>query len=314
MLATQQCQRQLVGWSLLICTFALNTAFAQTNQEIKQALIQPGQELALRLPKEDVVTYQGMVSHDAVGLGTGGMFYPAIGGLPGFFAALVTHGLINESSKKSQKTAKQLEADKVLLPYQDVIQTIKYAELIQAAKSKFLNSRVSQFIHADKPPSSEWVVESVPVYSLTQDESALVLQNLISIYAPGKYQKAIYQNVIKAVSKPTTAEKAQDVWLADSGKEFKHTSIELMSITLDIAFREASGDFINLSEQQKTYRYKEGKTDTFERAYRITSECGRALLKNLRGAYMSVPAEDTIDNQSSDTKCAIDQNQKLSTN
>ena len=69
-------------------------------------------KLALRLPKDEKVTFRGSVNYDNAGAGTLGMLYPAPNAV-GFLAGLITHGILLQSTKKNQKDKLQEAADSV---------------------------------------------------------------------------------------------------------------------------------------------------------------------------------------------------------
>lgn len=278
----------------LICS-ATHAQNVEANN--KSQLLPPNQELVLRLPKEDFVGYQGLANQDSAGLGTGAMLYPGFGGLVGFLAAIATHGVINESSKNSQKNAIQTQADKVLIPYQDVIKGIKFTDLFKSSQNFLKTAKLKNAVDFDTL-TNNWTLISSPTYMMTQDESALELHNLIAIYAPGKTDKPSYVKLLKAISKPLSSDNPRGTWLDSNGEEIKAVSARLLSNTLDMVYRDIRGEF-DSSDQlpQKTYRYKRGKLDTFERATQLSDECDRLVLKTLRGDLLSIPKQADLDKE-----------------
>lgn len=130
----------------------------------------------------------------------------------------------------------------------------------------------------------------MPVFSLTQDETALVLDNVISISQPGA---ASYVNTIRIVSAPSQAPNLVQYWSANQGEKLKSLSVGLVADSLQIAMKGANGSFGGETPTYKTVRYLEGKTEKMERAQLLGEQCNRALIKTLRGWLMSVPVERT---------------------
>lgn len=243
----------------------------------------------LQLPEDEKVMYKGVLSYDATGPNGSGMLYPAPNA-GGFLAGLITHAIILESMKSRQKTAAQEAADKVLTPFTDVIQNYTYLELMQRAVEKMAPPQTVQLIPYAEKPQNEWLIQSVPVFSLTQDQTALVLDNVISISQPGA---ASYVNTIRIVSAPSQAPNLVQYWSANQGEKLKSLSVGLVADSLQIAMKGANGSFGGETPTYKTVRYLEGKTEKMERAQLLGEQCNRALIKTLRGWLMSVPVERT---------------------
>lgn len=243
----------------------------------------------LQLPEDEKVMYKGVLSYDATGPNGSGMLYPAPNA-GGFLAGLITHAIILESMKSRQKTAAQEAADKVLTPFTDVIQNYTYLELMQRAVEKMAPPQTVQLIPYAEKPQNEWLIQSVPVFSLTQDQTALVLDNVISISQPGA---ASYVNTIRIVSAPSQAPNLVQYWSANQGEKLKSLSVGLVADSLQIAMKGANGSFGGETPTYKTVRYLEGKTEKMERAQLLGEQCNRVLIKTLRGWLMSVPVERT---------------------
>jgi hypothetical protein len=245
-------------------------------------------EWAVRAPKEERVVFQGAVSFDGAGSGAAGMLYPAPN-LAGFLAAVITHGLLVESTKKGQKDKLQQEADKVLVPYQDVLNGYTATELMRRSVDKATTGRGKRLLDASQSGDTGWLVESTPAFSLTQDQSAIVLDNGIAIYAPGDRANAAYKNVVRVVSRPKAADDLAVFWTAGGGEKLKDESANLLAESLDIALNQAAGDAGN-ANPHKTFRYLEGGSEKMERGQLVSERCGRVVLKTLRGWLMSVPS------------------------
>lgn len=249
---------------------------------------------ALKLPSVERVVFRGAVSHDAAGMGTGTMLYPAPNAA-GLLAAILTHGLLNEGAKQSQKDKLQAEADEVLKPLRPVLDGFTHAQLIQSALPMQRHREPRRALGADDSPALDWTVEIAPVFSMTRDQRAIVLDNAVRIYAPASADAA-YAQTIRVVSRPLPAAESPESealashWQAESGRALRQLSAALLAESLDVAMQGARRAAPAADAPQRTFRYAEGGAEKMERATLVEAACGRLLLRTLRGWLMSVPA------------------------
>lgn len=248
---------------------------------------------SLRLPEIDKVLYQGVVNHDGAGAKAGTMLYPAPH-VAVFLAALITHGIINESVKSSQKTKLQEEADKVLLPYQAVLASYSYKELMQQGLAKIPFGGGKKLISHSEKSATDWLVESTPVFSMTQDQSAIIMDNLILIYAPGQREAAEYKNIVRVVSQPWNGEDSVNYWSAENGRKLNEVSVSLFVESVDIALSDVMNKAKPNNLLHKTFRYLEGKNERMERGQLISEHCDRVVIRTLRDAPMSIPVRRDV--------------------
>ncbi len=250
----------------------------------------PAPQLAwgLRLPEQEQVAFKGVANFDQAGGQPAPMMYPAFG-VAGFLAGVITHGVIVNAISNGKKTAIEEAADKVLLPYQEVLGAYKHSELMQQALAKTLVGQEKKLLASGEQLGSGWVVESVPVFSMTQDQSALVLDNTVVIYQPGNGAQAHYQNTVRVVSRAKEQADLPAFWTAAQGRQLKEECARLMAMSLDIGLGQAQQGGSPGNAPFKTFRYLEGKNPMMERAQLVGEQCGRSLVKNLRGWLMSIP-------------------------
>ncbi|WP_070270828.1 hypothetical protein [Duganella sp. HH101] len=256
-------------------------AFAQT----------PSPDWALRLPQQDRVAFRGVLNLDGAGQGPGTMLYPAPG-VAGLLVAIATHGALVNSSRNEEKSKIEVEADKVLLPYQDILTGYGHRELLANALPQTAFGHDRKVIGAEEAGGANWVVESTPVFYMTQDQSALVLENQVQIYKPGAAPKQpSYQNMVRVVSQVREHGDLPAYWHDNLGQELKTESASLMAMSLDIALSHAAEATAAPAPPSafRTFRYRQGKQEVVERAQLVNEQCGRSLLKTLRGWLMSVP-------------------------
>src|SRR5882757_2396630 len=244
---------------------------------------------SLRLPKDDKVIYRGVVSFDEAGVGNRQITYPAPNAV-GMLAAVLTHGAIVGSMRDSQKNKLQEAADKVLLPYRSVLDSYKHQELMRRGLEKTFTGGSKKLVESTEKPGADWFIESAPVFSITQDQTAIILDNSASIYAPNAPSAAAYQNTVTVVSLAKEGTDLATFWTANSGEKLKEESASLLAESLDIILSEMASGPSKEGNPYKTVRYFEGTTEKMERGQLISERCGQVLIKTLRGGLMSVPA------------------------
>ncbi|GAB4567643.1 MAG: hypothetical protein Tsb007_42270 [Rhizobacter sp.] len=246
----------------------------------------------VRTPADDKVAYRGAVSFEKAGIGSMGILYPAPN-LIGLFAAVLTHGLIADSAQEKKKAEIRAEADKVLLPYQPVLEKITHGTLFEQGLAKTTRGAGKRLLGTAEVAQGEWVIETIPVFSMTQDERALVLDNAIAVRSPETPAVVFYQNVVRVVSmpRPPLEDKAAllNHWSAEEGLLLRKESAALFAESLDLVLAELEKGPDTAELMQKTVRYPEGGGERMERAALLSERCDRVLLKTLRGGLMSVP-------------------------
>ena len=281
---------------------------AETADPTAQAASAPaalGRPWSLRLPTIDKVVFRGSVNHDAAGMGTGAMMYPAPNAI-GLLAAVLTHGLISSSARESQKSQMQSEADKVLQPFESVLSAFTNRRLMEEGLRRMSTAGSKRVIAPADASAGDWLIESAPVFSMTQDRGALVLDNVVRIYAPGS-SKVNYAQTVRVVSRPlsappsptapTEAETSSDLaplWLESEGRRLVDSSVALFAESLDIALDQASLPTVEEKSPYRTFRYAEGGSERMERAQLVSESCGRTLIRTLRGWLMSIPAASSL--------------------
>lgn len=243
---------------------------------------------SLRLPADGKVSYRGVVGFDQAGAGGGSMLYPAPNAV-GLLVAVLAHGAIVESAKIAQKEKMQADANVVLSPYQGAISNFELRELMRRARDKAAPVAAARLIEPTEDPGQDMVVHSVPTFSLTQDQKAIVLDNTIGIRLPGAAAAAAYQSTIRVVSSVKEVEDPLAYWTSNDGEKLKDESAQLVSESLAIALQDMRADAKAAPPSFRTVRYREGVAEKMERAQVIGTRCDRLLIRTLRGLLMSVP-------------------------
>lgn len=252
----------------------------------------PAAGWVLQLPQGDKLTYQGVMDRNLAG-NSQGILYP--GGHPlVFLASVLTHAAIEDASERKQRDGLQRGADRVLEPYRQVLDGFGHRELARLALPLTSTPAGAALVEHDQaPPEGRWVVQGVPVFSLTQDAQALLLDHAVEVRAAATPAGPPYRNVIRVVSLPRSSDDLVAAWTAEEGRPLKAESAGLLASSLDIALSAAASNAIGAPSDDKpfrTVRYTEGSQEKIERAQVLEERCGRLLLRNLRGWLMSVPA------------------------
>lgn len=262
---------------------------------------------AVRVPGVDKVVFRGGVNHDAAGMGAGTMMYPAPSPV-GFLAALITHGVLNAGFREKQKNQMQANADLILAPFEPVLAGFTNQRLLEAGRQRLPAERATRLLNPNEPAGGDWLVEIAPVFSMTQDRRALVLDNAVRIFGPGS-SPVVYAQTVRVVSAPLPAAQAVaaatepapvaddefvKAWSANQGQKLIDESTSLLAQSLEIALAESGGPATDDKTPHRTFRYPEGGSEKMERAQLVSEGCGRRLIRTLRGWLMSVPSDDTI--------------------
>lgn len=243
---------------------------------------------AMELPAAPWVAFRGVVNFDKAGIGPMNMMYPAPNPA-GLLVAVLTHAAIAKGSREAQKTKIEKEADQVLEPFSGVINTFGYADLAERSKPWALTGTQLPVLPRGAPHPDTWVVLVNPVYSITQDQTTLVLDNTIAIYAPGETKRTSYINTVRVIADAQVEPDPLAHWTADDGAQLKDRSAHLLAESLDIAFADAMAPVTEAPF--RTVRYQEGSEERMERGQPIAEQCDRVLLRSLRGTLMSVPVK-----------------------
>jgi hypothetical protein len=243
---------------------------------------------SLSLPDSEKVVFHGQTSFDKAGQEPGTMLYPAPG-LAGFIVALATHAAVVKEQIKEQRSAIKAEADRILLPFRKTLEAFSYGELAERA---FPAASGVSWLGSAARPQSGLLISSAPVFYMTQDQSALIVDNTVSVFRAGSEQP-VYTNTVRVVSRAVEVANEAVFWQRDGGQRLRETSAALFRESVEIAREHALAPAATVAGAQRTFRYLEGKEEVIERAVPLSEHCDRALVRNLRGWLMSIPLKRT---------------------
>jgi hypothetical protein len=285
--ASRGFRRCLQILALMIGATTALAADVDTQQATPLVHIENGFDL--RLPVADFVTYHGIMSLDKAGGPKAQVLYPGYGGLAGLLVGIATHGAIVEAEKSSEKARIQKDADKVIEPYSNSLSGFTYRELVEQA----LRSQ-SVVGHKKIIGATEYgdglVITTHPVFFLTQDQRALVLENEIRISRADSPKDDLYRNMFRIISDPRAAGDLTGYWGGDEAKPIKELSQKLFVQSLKLVMAVVGAR--SQPGLEKTFRFYEGGNKQIERGRLLQQECSRVAILNLRGWVVSVPAPE----------------------
>ncbi|MGI9217933.1 MAG: hypothetical protein ACR2JA_13165 [Hydrogenophaga sp.] len=240
------------------------------------AYAQDGRGLELRMGEGNWPAWQGVGAGEA-SLNTGNMMYPGGGGLEGFLAAVITHGLILHSSRAAMRNEQQAKADQVLNPHRNAIDGLTAEKLISATRD--------QLPPADR--QAQQVLELRPAYTLSADERTLMLDNAIRVQAA---QGKPLDRIVRVLAPALDTADPSAYWQQDQGRPLQQQAATLLahSIQLALSIPPSAAD----GKPAKTLRYRSGSADTMERGKLLAMGCNRIVMETLRGWILSAPRTD----------------------
>lgn len=284
------------GWLLIALS---GPAIAQTDSRHGE-MPTTGNQLVLKLPANKEVVFRGVVNFDEVGMAPAGMMYPAPNPIA-FLAAIATHAIIMDGAKQHQSNRQQAEADKVLQPYQAVIEKMDAKAMMSDALASSSQGKHLKSVEATQHPQTDSILESTPVFWMTADQESIIVDNLLNIRHPGDTGKPTYSNVIRVISTAHNAQAAQAYWIGN-GQQLSAIAIKLLAESIDIGLNDANTASTE-AKPFRTVRYYEGGQEKMERAQLLNEHCGRMILRTLRGTLMSVPKLKTASTQAANATC-----------
>lgn len=246
--------------------------------------------LSLRVPTEELVSFAAIPNDDTVAGEPGAMLY--MGPLPAALVGVIAHGVIESHKQAKEKKSKNALGDIVLAPYRPSLSHFTNAELMRRALDGLATLGDKVLLQPSERAGPGWLIECSPVFLMTQDARALVLQNSIVIHGPDATSPVTFKNVVEVVGRPreSVGSDSENTWMIDDGALLTGASVDLLRESLSLALGELHGDFADHAAAYRTVRYPRGGSEKMERAQVLRETRLRIVIKTLRGWIMSVPA------------------------
>lgn len=229
------------------------------------------------------IVFQGVLSLDGAGMEPGVMLYPAPN-VVGFVVAILTHAALIEGAKNSQKAALQAQADQVLSDYSATIDGFAPEDLVR---------RTAAGLRATTPALREsgdarWSLEVSPLFRMTQDRRALIVDNAVTVRMRGAVD-VVRSSVVRVVATPRAADGAAAWWGDNGGEALRAESARLLALAISLSLADMAGHWDQAMPPHRTIRFAEGGDERIERAQILDQQCGRAVVRTLRGDLMAIP-------------------------
>ncbi len=269
---------EVLAWALV----ASGAAAAAPNVDAPTAAV-PAAPVWWRAPAASTVPWRGMLETDGGSVGSGTQIGPyPVAGAAGLLVAVLTHAAISQTAQASERQRAQEAADRVLAPHQAALQAWPAERLWASAAPLVAGLRLWTDTGT---PAAGASIETLPVYTLSQDGSALQLDVAVT-WTPGG-TTAARRLSLRVVSAPQIHEDAAAYWQANESTPLKATAAALLAHAVQLALQHAETPVS--TETMRTHRYLHGKAERAERAERLGGDCARVVLRNLRGWLVSVP-------------------------
>ena len=242
----------------------------------------------LALPADDPVPFHGIVNMDKAGYGGGAMLYPTAGlGVLGLLVGVATHAALVGGARSSQESHMQQEADKVLDPYRGVLAGFHQRDLAQRALALTPSNAVAHLHEAKDTPAGDLFVQAQPLFAMTPDASALMLDETVVVRTGAVSDKGT-QQVVRIISAPRVEEDVQAAWTADNGAALKLAASAMQAEALDVALLQTRHP-VDDKLPFRTLRYALGDIEKMERGQLLAETCEHLVIRTLRGGLMVVP-------------------------
>ncbi len=258
-----------------------------------QINLQSDSDFYLKIPSDIHVTFRGLVSYDDVEGGQYNMLYPGDTAAV-FFAAVITHSVVAESVKNTQKQKLQDLADEIILPYQSSISRIKTQDLANRTVQQLRQTRAI-CIQTNSMENSDLIVESRPVFLMAKNEKNILLKNIIIAYSSDKPSQVVYRNMIEVLSLPFSARNAQSYWLEGNGAKLARASEEMYAESIALVIADIKNTLAD-SSKEKTFHYFQDGQKMYERGRLVSENNDRIAIRTLRGWLKSIPIQSKSKN------------------
>ncbi|MCP4268329.1 MAG: hypothetical protein GY777_22600 [Candidatus Brocadiaceae bacterium] len=250
-------------------------------------------QVLLRLNMEGAFDLKGDYNYDELSGQTGGMVYPAYNGAT-FITALVTHAVVNESLKSRRKQAVQNEANKVVEGFKERVASYdKRAILISLADELSENTKLNIVPYsAGTSDINNIVVETNPIFYMTQDQNSLFVENVIRIYSSISPEKVLFENLIEKSIHPDSGGDIEVAWLKD--RLLEKSMRQLYLSTTNLMFRQALGEIDPKKGKVETFTYFFNGEKQYERGRLVVTDCQEVVISTLRGWLKVIPVNNVI--------------------
>jgi len=248
--------------------------------ESEHALDVTVEKLYVDLQTNAPVALRGVYDNDNA-IKSGNIMYDGSAGAGGVIAQILTHAAINSNMKNSKLSKQQIEANKVLEPFQGILKGYTQDALIHDGNDyRFLFKDVGN-------NSSSLILDSYPVFYMSQDMRLLTLKHVVKVY---RYEDKgiVYQNLIEVISPLIESGDLIEQLRSEQGSLLKNKLKDLYKDSLSLVISDLKGEY-KASEAQKSFRIYSGDKMRIERGVGVAKKDDLIVIRNLRGWLVSFP-------------------------
>src|SRR6185503_1649662 len=107
------------------------------------------------------------------------------------------------------------QADEVLLPLRDRLDLLQLRDIQQQALPRLGPGPAVRLLAPEERGGDAWVIEAQPVFLLTQDRRAVVLESLVRVF-DGEAKDPLLERAVRVVSPPVQGNDVDAYWRADA--------------------------------------------------------------------------------------------------
>ena len=237
-----------------------------------------GQSVAISLERAAPVDFRAI--YEVPGGQVGAVTYNGAAGAGGVLAQVIAHAAISASAQDAQLSAAQTAANKVLEPLRPSLQGFDQQALIPAGSTY-------PFV-GDGTSAEEWVMDSRPIFYVSQDLKFVTLKHVVSIRRKNS-KNAAYENLVEVVSADIAGDKPLTKLQANNAALLREIAKDLYGYSLSLVMADISGTRTDASTQQRSVSFQQGGKARVERGNDVAQDCNTAVMRNLRGWLIAYP-------------------------
>ena len=203
---------------------------------------------------------------------SGSMMYSGAAGLAGFAAQIAAHAAAEEGSRNSQYNERQLEANKILVEFNEVISALTEKELFNSI-SDFKTADILSFVNTN------YVLKTNPVFNISQDLNTLTVSVTFTLLDLTTNSKVVYENMVEVLDTSTVPGTEKRI----KSSNLKEKLIGVYNKSLNIVLTDIVSPVKSKGNKMANFKIYTGEIFRFERGELLVSLCGDKVVRNLRG-------------------------------
>ena len=307
--------------SLVACTAPKKhyTTYVKT-----PASLESDSSIGLTLIPEHEVNFAAYLDYEDNST-NGSVMYPG-GHAAVFVASVFMHSIAASSSHAAAQKSRQKEADRILMPYRGVIESIEISGLMQSAQEQL------QFSASDE--GNDYLLKVSPLFLFKRDQKALMLKNVVALYDAEEENRVVYRNIVEVISEPVSKEVLEallvvegqsaeessseveqvfigsfegepevkeapkrdavvDYWINDEDNRLRVLTKHMLLKSLEVALSDMRGSYSE-AELEKTFKFYFGEEKKYERGKLATKNEDWVVIRTLRGWLKAYPVSVSI--------------------